>query len=154
RASSCPFKNGRCVWTIRRLQRQQGPWQTLAGTAGSGETGPSIRRPQRQQGPWQNPCWRCGLGGSLRSHRMTPLPPAADAAGQGDHIGVTHFWQVVGCQGRAITAAAVEHNRRCRVGDALLDVAFNDALAEVNGAWQMVPGILAFFAYVDQVELV
>src|SRR5262249_60443418 len=47
----------------------------------------------------------------------------------------------------------VEHDLGIRVGDLLLDGALDDALAEVDGAGQVVLGVLALLADVHEVEL-
>src|SRR5262249_32891758 len=90
---------------------------------------------------------------SAADQRITLLAPAAHAAVHRQHVGVTHLPQVVGSEGRAEAAAAVQDDLGADVGDALLDVAFEDALAEVDRPRQVVPGVLALLADVDKAEL-
>src|SRR5262249_8036358 len=90
---------------------------------------------------------------SAADQRITLLAPAAHAAAHRQHVGVTHLPQVVGSEGRAEAAAAVQDDLGADVGDALLDVAFEDALAEVDRPRQVVPGVLALLADVDKAEL-
>ena len=70
-------------------------------------------------------------------YRETCLGPAAPAAIHRNDVGVAHLLQVVGDQGRPESASAVEHERRIFIGEGLLDIAFDDALAEMHGPGQM-----------------
>src|SRR5262245_50381733 len=89
-------------------------------------------------------------GFSIVRQRIAALAPAAVAAVHGDDVRVAHFLQVVGGEGGAITAAAVQDDRRIQIGDALFDVAFDDSLAQVDGAGKVIAGPLAFFANIDE----
>src|SRR4029077_14453357 len=59
-------------------------------------------------------------------------PPAPNAAVHGEHIGITHLLQIVGGQRGAISTATIEDEGRAQFRCALLDIAFDDALAQVN----------------------
>src|SRR5205807_6506783 len=63
--------------------------------------------------------------------------PAAPTAIHGDHFGVAHLLKIVGGEGGAEAAAAIQHHGRRAVGDALLDITLDDALPEVNGPGQV-----------------
>src|SRR5713226_2908470 len=80
--------------------------------------------------------------------------PASNAAVHGEHVGVAHFLQIVRSQSGAISAAAVEHDRGVHFWYAFLDIALDDALAQVNGPRQMILGLLAFFPDINQNKLV
>src|SRR2546425_12016901 len=74
--------------------------------------------------------------------------PAAPTAIHGDHFGVAHLLKIVGGEGGAEAAAAIQHHGRRAVGYALLDITLDDALAEVNGAGQVTACPFAFLAHV------
>ncbi len=78
--------------------------------------------------------------------------PAAKAAIHRDHVGVAHVLQVLGRQGRAEAAAAIEDDRGVRVGDRLFDIPLDDSLAQMDRAGEMARLPLAVFADVDQVK--
>src|SRR5438045_3899773 len=88
--------------------------------------------------------------GSPFRQRIPLVAPAADAAVHGNDVGVTHLLQVVRRQCRAKAAAAVEDDRRVVIGYALLDVAFEDALPQMNCVGQVVLGPLALLAHVNE----
>ena len=78
----------------------------------------------------------------------------ANSAIHGYDIGVSHFLQVVGGQRGAETAAAIEYEFSLQVGILALDVALDDALAQVDGSGQVVGVEFAVFADVDENEFV
>jgi 23S rRNA pseudouridine2605 synthase len=80
--------------------------------------------------------------------------PAANAAVHGNHVGVAHFLQIIGSESRAKPSPAIENHLRAEIGNASLNVAFNDPLAQVHGAGKMVLGKLALFAYIDEQKAV
>jgi hypothetical protein len=79
--------------------------------------------------------------------------PLANAAIHGNNVGVTHLLQVVGGEGGAETATTIEDERGIEGGIPGLDVALDDAFAEVDGSREMVGIELAVFADVDQNKL-
>src|SRR5580704_5581267 len=85
--------------------------------------------------------------------RKILFAPAADSAVHGEHVGVTHFLQIVGRQSGAISSAAIEHDWRIQFGYSLLNVTFYYAFAQVNRSGQMVLGVLALFPDIDQEKL-
>src|SRR5580704_458191 len=76
--------------------------------------------------------------------------PAAPAAIHRDHVGIAHFLQAFGCERGAEAAAAIENDRRAFIRDGFLDIAFDDAFAEVNGVGNVSAGPFAFLAGVHQ----
>src|SRR5450755_2253775 len=82
------------------------------------------------------------------------LAPAPNAAVHGEHVGVSHLLQIVGGQGGAISAAAVEDEWGVQLRYALLDIALDDALAQVDCSRQMILGVFAFFPDIHQNKLV
>ena len=62
--------------------------------------------------------------------------------------------QVFSGQRGAEAAAAVEDDFRGGVWNLLLDVALQDAFAEMNRAGKMILGVFAFLAHIEQVEAV
>src|SRR5580698_10977345 len=89
---------------------------------------------------------------SLFGQRISFVPPVADAAVHRDHVGVGHLLQIVGCHRRAESASAVKHNLCAKLRHASLDVAFDDALTQMNRAGKMILGKLTLFANVYQNE--
>src|SRR5690242_4183935 len=75
------------------------------------------------------------------------VPPAPPSVHRSD-VRVAHFAEIVRRKRRAKAAAAVEDDLGIRVGDLRLDVALDDALAEVLCARQVPLGPLALFAHV------
>src|SRR5205085_11833861 len=100
-----------------------------------------------------------GMGGhpprstSAPLARQSPLVPAPNAAVERDHVPIAHLLEVVADQRTAETAAAVAHDRCVLVGDRLLDVAFDHALAEMDRAGQVALGPFVVFTHIDQDEL-
>src|SRR5262249_43495588 len=64
---------------------------------------------------------------------QTALVPAAPAAIQREHVQVAHLLQVVGGERAAKAAAAIEEDGRVLLGNRVLDVALEDAAADVVG---------------------
>ena len=87
---------------------------------------------------------------SLRRERLRL--PLAPPAGHRLHVAVAHLREVLGGERRAEAAAAVEDDLGVGVGDRLLDVALDDALAEVPRALDAACGELALLADVDELE--
>src|SRR5712691_2543810 len=78
--------------------------------------------------------------------------PGAPAAVHRNAIRVAHLLQIVCGQRRPESASAVEHQRRGLVRHGLLDVALDDALAEVNRAGEVAARPLAFLTHVHERE--
>src|SRR5579862_9474564 len=91
---------------------------------------------------------------SIFNQRKMLLAPLPNAAIHRDYVGVPHFLQIVSCQCRAETAATVQDYFRVRIRHALLDVTFDDSFPQMNGTREMIFGVLAFFAYIDQQKFV
>ncbi len=85
--------------------------------------------------------------------RVLLFAPTANASIHREYIGVAHLLEIVGGQGRAVSAAAVKHERRIQARYTLLDVTLNDALAQVNCPGKVIVGIFALFPDVNQNEL-
>ena len=83
---------------------------------------------------------------------LTDFSPAANAAIHGDYLGVSHLLQVIGGQCGAEASATIKYELSLQVGNLALDVALDDALAEVDGSGEVVGGEFAVFADVDQNE--
>src|SRR6185503_2493773 len=81
------------------------------------------------------------------------LAPAAKASVHRNDVAITHLLDRVGRERGAIAAAAVKNERAAEIGDFGLDVALDDAFAEMNGAREVPGRELALLAYVDQVEV-
>src|SRR5207244_2910709 len=64
--------------------------------------------------------------------RPARFVPGAKAAIHGCDVLIAHLLQAVGSEGRTIPASAIEHDLAPRVRDHLLDVSFQDPLAEMN----------------------
>src|SRR5207302_11271199 len=52
-------------------------------------------------------------------------------------------------QGGAETDSAIENQGRLYIGQSLLDIAFNDGVAQVHGPWQMPVSALIIFSHVN-----
>src|SRR5271170_5444748 len=84
-----------------------------------------------------NECRPAGLRTRPRlilRRREARLDPTLPTAVHRFHVGVAHFLQVLRRQRRAKPAAAIQNDLCVRVWSALLDIALDDALAEVHGA--------------------
>src|ERR1700690_3446036 len=81
------------------------------------------------------------------------LGPAAPAAVHRDHVAVAHFLQIVCRKRGAEAAAAIKNDGGVLIGEGLLDIAFDDAFAEVNGAGEVAASPFAVFAGVYQNDL-
>src|SRR5579871_4513439 len=90
---------------------------------------------------------------SIFGQAETLLPPATDPAIHGKYVRVAHLLQIVGGQSRAKSAATIEHHWSIVVGNARLDIAFNDAFAQMHSAWQMIGSVLTLFPHVDKQKL-
>src|SRR5713101_5544903 len=82
--------------------------------------------------------------------RVALSAPIADSAVHRNDVGVSHFLQVIGCKGGPETSATIENERSVEIGILSLNVAFDDALAQVDGSGQVVGVELAVFADVDE----
>src|SRR4029077_4525653 len=82
--------------------------------------------------------------------RVAPFAPIADSAVHRDDVGVPHFLKIVGGQRGSKPTATIEHERSCEIGILSLNVAFDDALAQVDGSGQVVVVDLAVYADVDE----
>src|SRR5579863_6186316 len=80
------------------------------------------------------------------------LGPPAPSAVHGEHVGVTHFLEVVRGQSGPETAAAIDNNGRLGVGNLFFNVALDHALTQMNGARQVSPSPFTFFPAIDEVE--
>ena len=78
------------------------------------------------------------------------VSPSANASIHREHVGVAHLLEIVSGQGRAVSAAAVQYERRIQARYTLLDVALDNALAQVNCPGKMIVGVFAVFADVDK----
>ena len=65
-------------------------------------------------------------------NRHLGFVPGAPTAGEREHVGVAHLLQGIGGERRAVTAAAVEHDLAVELRNGRLDVALEDALAELK----------------------
>jgi hypothetical protein len=90
----------------------------------------------------------------FRSQRKAFFAPAPNTAVHGEHVGITHLLQIVGGQCGTVSTATIEDERRVQFRYALLDVAFDDALAQMNRSRQVIFGIFTLFPNVDQQEFV
>src|SRR6202163_5064325 len=81
---------------------------------------------------------------------VAPSAPIADSAVHRDNVGVSHFLEIIGGQRGSETAATIEDERSFEIGILSLNVAFDDALAQVDGSGQVVGVELAVFADVDE----
>src|ERR1700756_5793236 len=80
----------------------------------------------------------------ILDYRIASFGPAAPAAIHRDHVGIAHLLQAFGCERGAEAATAIENDRRAFIRDGFLDVAFDDAFAEVNGVGNVSAGPFAF----------
>ena len=85
---------------------------------------------------------------------MPGVGPTSVAAVHRGDVRVAHLTEVVGGEGGAIAAAAVEHDLGVEVGNLGFDVALDSAFAEVYGAGQTAARPLALLAHVHEVEVV
>src|SRR5262249_46213693 len=85
-------------------------------------------------------------------NRAARLLPAAEAAGERAHPGVAHRLQGAGGQRRAVAAAAVQDDVGVELRDEALDVALDDALAQVRGAREAAKLPLVVLADIEQVQ--
>src|SRR5208337_2944584 len=88
----------------------------------------------------------------LLLQRVTLFAPIADSAVHGNDIRVSHFLQVIGGQRGTEAAATIEHEFSFEIRILALNVALDDALAQVDGSGQVVGIEYAVFANVDQNE--
>jgi len=95
-----------------------------------------------------------GAASSLFLQRVAFFTPAANSAIHGDNVTVSHYLQVIGGQGRAKTSAAIKYEFGLQVGIFGFNVALDDALPQVNGAWEVVGIEFAIFADVDENDFV
>ena len=78
--------------------------------------------------------------------------PIANAPIHGDDGFVAHSLEVFRGQGGSKAAAAVEDDLRAQIGNDALDVALQNALAEVDRLRQMARGVFTLFTDVYQEE--
>src|SRR5208282_6641564 len=78
--------------------------------------------------------------------------PAAPAAIHGENVGVAHLLQIVRHQRGAESAPAVKHDGSRLARQGILNVALDDALAQVNGAGQMAFGPFAILSNINEGE--
>ena len=81
------------------------------------------------------------------------MSPLANAAVHREDVCIPHPSQVIGSEGRAKSAAAIEDDGRVDVGNALLNVALDHSLTEMNGPGEMIVLPLVVFANIDEQEL-
>src|SRR5579863_3214788 len=81
-------------------------------------------------------------------------PPITNATVHRNHVGVTHLLQIVGSQGGPESPSAVKDHLRVQLRNATFDVTLDDSLAEMDSAWKMICGELAFLSHVDEQEFV
>src|SRR5215831_2829641 len=63
---------------------------------------------------------------STLDQRVAFVTPFADAAVHRNYVGVAHFLQVIGCQGRAESAPAIQDHFGLRIWHARLNVPFDN----------------------------
>src|SRR5258708_4799620 len=85
----------------------------------------------------------------IARYRQPRIQPALPSAVHRFDVVVAHFLQVLRHQCGAESAAAIEDELRIRVGNALFDVALNNAPAHVNGAGKMSLRPLVVLANID-----
>src|SRR5579871_719374 len=95
-----------------------------------------------------------GHGVLLLYQRVSFFAPAPDAAIHRDDIGVSHFLQVVGRQRGTESASTIQNHLRSKFRNAGFDIALDDALSHVDGAWQVIFGEFALFAHIHKHEFV
>src|SRR6202023_2851597 len=86
----------------------------------------------------------------LLLQRVAPSAPIANSAVHRDDVGVSHFLQIIGGQRGTEAASTIEYERSFKIGILAFNVAFDDALAEVDGSGQVVGVEFAVFADVDE----
>ena len=86
----------------------------------------------------------------LLLQRVAPSAPIANSAVHRDDVGVSHFLQIIGGQRGTEAATTIEYERSFKIGILAFHVAFDDALAEVDGSGQVVGVEFAIFANVDE----
>src|SRR5687767_7747048 len=82
-----------------------------------------------------------------RKPRLLPRPPAAI---ERDHVLVSHLLQRIRRERRAESATTVEHHAGASIRRRLLDIALDDAFAQVNSARRMTSRPFGVLAHVDQ----
>src|SRR5947209_10754412 len=85
---------------------------------------------------------------SFSFDRRAGVVPCFPAAGHRINVGVAHALEVVGGEGGAVAAAAVEYEFGRVVGDGRLDVALDDAAAHVGGSVRVAALPLVVLAHV------
>src|SRR5580704_6198535 len=91
---------------------------------------------------------------SIFYQRIIFFAPATYAAVHRNHVGISHLLQIVGRQGRAESAAAVQNHFHVQLRNSRLDIALDHTLAKVNRTWKMIFRELALFAHIHEKELV
>src|SRR5947209_3595089 len=91
---------------------------------------------------------------SILRQRVPLLAPFPKAAVHRNDVGVAHLLQIVCCERRAKTAAAIKHQLCIEVWEASFNITLDDAFAHVNSPRQVVFGEFALLAHVDESELV
>src|SRR5690348_4633146 len=76
--------------------------------------------------------------------------PTANSAVHREHVGVSHFLQVVGGQSGTKSASTIEHDGGIEFGHSLLNVALDDSLSQVNRSRQVIFCVLTFLADIYQ----
>src|SRR5713226_9024282 len=89
---------------------------------------------------------------ALLLQRVAPPTPIANSAVHGNDIRVPHFLQVIGGQRGAEAAATIQYERSFEIRILALNVALDDALAQVDGSRQVVGVEFGVFADVDKNE--
>src|SRR5262249_10347259 len=92
-------------------------------------------------------------GGAVALDGESELDPATPPAVHRANVAVSHLLERVGRQSGAKATPTVEDDVRVVVGNRLLDVALDDALAEVRRPPHAATLPLTVFAHVDQVKL-
>src|SRR5665213_1051669 len=90
-------------------------------------------------------------GSFYRQPRFIPRPPSAV---ERDRFLIAHLLQSIGDQRRAKSAAAIQHHGGRFAGNFRLDIALDDALAQVDRAGRVTGGPFVVFARVDQYVIV
>ncbi len=80
------------------------------------------------------------------------LAPTAKTTVDRDNVGVAHFLEIIGHERGTESAAAIAENARLGIRDTLLDIALDNALAEMNRAGSVAGMPFAFLANVDQID--
>src|ERR1700738_3250763 len=93
------------------------------------------------------------LGPRSCLQRIAFLTPIPNSAVHRNHILVAHLLQVVGGQSRAEASTAIQHQLGVKRGNPRLDVALDDAFAQMKGPGEMVLGEFAFLPHIHQREL-